>query len=380
MLAGGNRQPVILEVGADGLDRELESVPDKPAVFLIWAREGKPYLARTRALRRRLRRLLGERGRVSRVLNLRAIAVRIEYWRAGSRLEASLVFYDLARRHFPDDYLKLLKLRLPHYLKVLLANPYPRTQVTTRLGGGRSLYFGPFRTRASAEAFESQTLDLFQVRRCQEDLQPSTQHPGCIYGEMNLCLRPCQEAVGAEEYRSEAERLTLFLATEGRSLTEPIEASRNRLSEEMEFEAAARQHKQWEKVQQTLRLRDELVRDVTRLNGIAVTASAAEGACDLWFVLEGCWQAPVRFGFEAVEGKTASLDHRLREVAAALEPKPASARERQEGLALLARWYYSSWREGEWLPFESVEAIPYRKLVRAISRVTVPAAVSPPQG
>jgi len=44
-------------------------------------------------------------------------------------------------------------------------------------------------------------------------------------------------------------------------------------------------------------------------------------------------------------------------------------RERQEYLALLARWYYSSWRDGEWLPIEAFENLPYRKLVHAISRV-----------
>ena len=44
-------------------------------------------------------------------------------------------------------------------------------------------------------------------------------------------------------------------------------------------------------------------------------------------------------------------------------------RERQEYLALLARWYYSSWRDGEWLPIESFDNLPYRKLVHAISRV-----------
>jgi hypothetical protein len=44
-------------------------------------------------------------------------------------------------------------------------------------------------------------------------------------------------------------------------------------------------------------------------------------------------------------------------------------RERQEYLALLARWYYSSWRDGEWLPIEDFDSLPYRKLVHAISRV-----------
>jgi excinuclease ABC subunit C len=366
-------EPETIEIVAGDLDRRLESVPDRAAVFQIWPRQGPPYLARTNVLRRRLKRLLGERTGASRMLNLRSVASRVEYWFTGSRLEAGLLFYKLALQHFPETYLELLKLRMPHYVKVILSNPFPRTQVTTRLGSGASLYFGPFRTRASAELFESQALDLFQVRRCQEDLEPRPDHPGCIYGEMNMCLRPCQQAVSPAEYRSEVDRLVQFLETEGRSATEPLAASRDRLSEEMDFEAAARQHKQLEKVQQVLRLRDELAREIGSLHGVAVTQSAAPGSVELWFVAGGCWQPPVRFGFEIVEGKTISLDHRLREVVAGLDRRRPPVRERQEHLALLARWYYSSWRDGEWLPFDSFDRVPYRKLVRAISRIAAPA-------
>jgi excinuclease UvrABC nuclease subunit len=349
------------------LDEAIARTPDAPAVFLIWPREGAPYLARTGLLWRRLKRLLKPREAPGRLLNLREVAARIDYWPTASRLESSLIMYALATRHFPETYMKLLKLRLPPYLKVLTANPFPRTQVTTRLGGS-GVSFGPFRARGAAELFESQALDLFQVRRCQEDLLPSADHPGCIYGEMNMCLRPCQLMVSREEYRSEADRLVEFLETEGRSLTEPLQAARERLSEEMQFEEAARQHRQLEKIQQVLRSRDELVRDVDRLYGVAVTASVAPGAVELWFVVRGCWAPPVRFGFEVVEGRTVSLDHRLREIVSGLAPARITVQERQEHLALLARWFYSEWRDGDWIPFDDLERVPYRKLVRAISR------------
>ena len=64
-----------------------------------------------------------------------------------------------------------------------------------------------------------------------------------------------------------------------------------------------------------------------------------------------------------------SLDRKLRETFATVGPRKLTVRERQEYLALLARWYYSSWRDGEWLAFENWEDIPYRKLVNAVSRV-----------
>jgi excinuclease ABC subunit C len=44
--------------------------------------------------------------------------------------------------------------------------------------------------------------------------------------------------------------------------------------------------------------------------------------------------------------------------------------ERQEHVAILARWFYSSWRDGEWLAFPD-QRVPYRKMVNAIHRVAV---------
>ncbi len=351
------------------LDQRLQALANCPAVFLVWPREGAPYLGRTNVLRRRLLRLLGERAQPSRMLNLRSVAARIEYWRTASALEASLVQYGLARLHFPDTYLDLLKLRMPPYVKVLLANEFPRTQVTARQGGSRGFAYGPFRSRAAAEQFEAQFLDLFQIRRCQEDLVPSPAHPGCIYGEMNMCLRPCQQVVSVEEYRSEVERVLEFLATNGRSLVESIEKARDRLSEELNFEEAARQHKRMEKVQQVLKLRDDLVRDIDSLHGAAIVPSVETGAVALWFVAGGCWQEPRTLTFEVEEGKPVSLDRKLRDLVAGIEPRRRPAAERQEHAALLARWYYSSWRAGEWVQFDSLADVPYRKLVNAIHRV-----------
>ena len=363
-----------IEIGADLslLDAALEALPNTPAVFVLWPAEGEPYISKTTLLRRRLLRLLRERSQPSRLLNLRHTARRIEYRLTGSAFESAVLLYELTRRHFPETYLDLLKLRMPPYVKIVLNNEFPRSHITTHLARTPGLYFGPFRSRASAERFEASYLDLFQMRRCQEDLSPSPQHPGCIYGEMAMCLRPCQQVVGPTEYAGEVSRVVEFLHTDGRSLLAAIEHSRDRLSEEMRFEDAARQHKRFEKVQEVLKLRDELARDINRLNGVAVTRSLARDAVEMWFVREGNWQQPQRFDFEIHEGKPVSLDRKLRDTFSAVTPRKLTVRERQEYLALLARWYYSSWRDGEWLPFESFTEIPYRKLVNAVSRVAGP--------
>jgi excinuclease UvrABC nuclease subunit len=361
-------EPLILNNGP-GLEDALEQAPDRAAVFLVHMGDpgARPYLGRTSRLRRRLKRLLGAKAGGARGLDLRRTAARAECYFAASPLAGTLLYYEFARRYFPEDYPKLTRLRPPPWVKVLLANEFPRTTISTQLSASRALHYGPFRTRAAAERFEQEVLDLFQVRRCPEDLAPSPDHPGCIYGEMARCCRPCQQVVGPEEYRGEVERLTAFLHSGGAHLLDSISALRERFSEQMEFEEAQRQHQRYQRVEQVLKLRDELVTDVDRLCGVAVLPSLEAGCVELRFVRRGVWLAPVEFRV-AASGEMVPLDRRLRELAASLEEPRVTIRERQEHIALLSRWFYSSWRDGEWIGFPSWEEIPFRRLVRALSR------------
>jgi excinuclease ABC subunit C len=357
------------------IDAAIAEAPNADAVFVVWAGDRSAYMAKTSMLRRRLMRIFkavdsNPGAAPKRSLNLRDVATRVEYWPTGSRFESMLVHYALARRHFPEDYLRMLKLRMPAYVKLILANEFPRTQVSTRLSASRALHYGPFQSRAGAELFENQFLDLFQIRRCQENLETSPSHPGCIYGEMNRCLRPCQQVVSREEYLSEVGRVEEFLTGNGAGLISVATAARDRLSAEMDFEEAARQHKRLERIQAVLALRGDLAGDIDRLYGVAVAPNIEPDSVLLWFVCQGAWQAPMRFALTSL----ISLDHRLRDLVASIQPVMPPLGEKQEHLALLARWHYATWSDGEWIGFRALDQVPYRKLVRAISRVSQKAA------
>ena len=122
------------------LDHALEELPNRPAVFLLWPREGKPLLARTNVLRKRLLRLLGARESLSKSLTLRGTAERLEYQFVGSRLEGQFLLLELARKHLGASYRKEIRLRLPPWVKLILSNRFPRTQVTTHLGRAPAIY------------------------------------------------------------------------------------------------------------------------------------------------------------------------------------------------------------------------------------------------
>ncbi len=339
---------------------EVEALTNKPAVYLLWPREGKPQLGRTNVFKRRLLRELRTAGDA---------VERIEYQYTGSRLEGLFLQWELARQHLGGDYRRQIRLRLPPYVKLILSNEFPRTQIVTHLGRASAVYFGPFRNRSTATHFESEFLDLFQLRRCQEDLKPSPDHPGCMYGEMGRCLRPCQQAVGFEEYQGEANRVAEFLHTCGHSLLDPAIAARERLSADMDFEGAAMMHQRLGRIEQVLGFSDEMARDVNRMNAISVTPSARTDAVELGWLRSGSWQGFRRLDFSIADGRSVSLDQRLRETAAQIPETRPSPVDRMEQLAILSRWFYSTWRDGEMLLVDDWNKIPWRKLVNAVSRV-----------
>jgi excinuclease UvrABC nuclease subunit len=238
--------------------------------------------------------------------------------------------------------------------------------LTTRLG--RGLYYGPFAGRTAAERFQNEMLDLFQLRRCEENLTPAPDHPGCIYGEMNKCLRPCQQVVSTEEYRREAARVEQFLRTDGASLRESAETARDQASAAMQFEEAEHIHQRLTRIEEVQASAGDLARALDRLAGVAVVPSAKPESVDLLFLAGGRWLEPRAFDLSenATFLENASMDRRLRELCAGISPGTTPD---LEHLAILVRWQGSSWRDGEWIGFDSFEKIPYRRIVNAVARV-----------
>src|SRR5580658_5965700 len=204
------------------------AVAESPGILLIEMREphAHPHLVRTADLRRATERLLRTPEPGSKRLNLREVAARIRYRVTGSKFEQTLVLYQHARSNFPDRYREALRLRTPALLKVNLRNEYPRCYITRRLAGDGGFYFGPFRSRRSADTFAEGFLDLFKIRRCQIKIRRDPEFPGCIYSEMKMCLAPCFAGCSKQEYDLEVSRVLETLETAGSFLTREIAGQR----------------------------------------------------------------------------------------------------------------------------------------------------------
>lgn len=344
-------------------------LPASAGVYILGTPAKPPHLSWSANLQRRLARLLNSSSTAeSSVLGrLRNNLAKVECWRTGSRLESSLLMYQLARLHFPADYLARLRLRIPWFVAFTSRDSFARLTLLNRIPRKIGPVFGPFSNRDSAQRYEEEVLGLFQIRRCTDVLSPHSEHPGCIYGEMNQCLRPCQCAVSPDEYGREAERVREFLASNGKSVISVLAAARERACEETDFEQAAFIHKRIEKVNAAAGVRDEVVTDIHCFNGVALTRGIETRCFQLWPMLAGYWQQPIALKFSAEERPARSLDEELRERVSDSLKNIEQNGNRVEELAIFSRWYYSSWRDGHWFPFGTLADLNYRRLVRAIS-------------
>ena len=363
--------PLHLQADSPDLLERVAALQKVAGIYVLRSETGVPHLSWSTNLGRRFKRLLltAHPSAGSLLNRLRSQGALVDYWRTGSRLESALLLYQLAKQYFPDNYLKLLKLRIPWFVALADGHGFARLEVTNRLSrkGGTSL--GPFASRAVAEQYEQQILSLFQIRRCTEVLAPHHGHPGCIYGEMNQCLRPCQCAVTADEYDSEALRVQEFLQNNGRSNLAAMSAARDRACEELQFEQAAQLHKRIERIKATSALRDNAVGEIHEFGGVALTASAIPGELILWPMLQGYWQEPIPLTFLADEARARSLDEELRQLLTERLATPRVQGKRAEELAIFSRWYYSTWRDGQWFSFRHLGSLNYRQLVRGLSKM-----------
>jgi len=356
----------------------FEQFEHQAAVFALFSDQSatsgaRPYIGRTRDLQRRLKRVLRSAEGHSRLLNLRGMTRRIEYQYAGSGFEMSWLVYHLNRHYYPRQYRARLRLKAPALLKLNLRNRFPRLYPTRRISKDGCLYYGPFPSRAAAERFAGESLDLFKIRRCVEDLDPDPAHPGCIYSQMHMCMAPCFKGCSDSEYQEEVERVVEFLTTEGKSLERSVKTEREEASEKLDFERAAQLHRKIKKIHDALALKPEPVRNLKDLHAVLVLPGSQPMSVSFFLLRSGKLLGPGSMDLGENVSSPLSLDERFRllfdELLREADESPGAAS--WEHLSLFARWYYSSFRQGELVMLSTPSQIPHARLIRICRKIVV---------
>ncbi|GBC86559.1 UvrABC system protein C [bacterium HR12] len=220
-----------------GKIRLADDLPHAPGVYLFKDREGRVlYVGKSKDLRSRVRSYFyGDARRMVGELLERTVAV--EGIPCGSELEALVLEARLIREHEPRFNRRGRTWRRYAYLKLDLAETYPRLKVV-RSPSGRGAFLGPFGSPRVARLAKEALEDAFPLRRCTRPMGAATRFPPCVLAEMGRCLAPCDGRVGPERYGELVRSLISSLTSPG-GLLGALEARMRALAAEERFEEAA---------------------------------------------------------------------------------------------------------------------------------------------
>jgi excinuclease ABC subunit C len=234
------------------LYEKIRALPTQPGVYLYKNAEGEViYVGKANNLRSRVRSYLLEASQANaKTGSLMREAVDIETILVANEHEALALENNLIKQRKPRFNILLRDDKTYPYVKLTLADRFPKVFVTRRLRKDGAAYYGPYFPGNLAYRVVELIHRSFLLPSCKVDL--SRYHPrACLQYYIHRCLGPCVEGLTTPEAYKEAVRdAQLFLEGRHAELERTLTARMMAAAAAEQFEAAARLRDQLSTVHQ----------------------------------------------------------------------------------------------------------------------------------
>jgi excinuclease ABC subunit C len=226
------------------LEATLQKLPDRPGVYLMRDVRGDVvYVGKAQSLRNRVRSYwqkatpVGEQHRIRSVIDR---VVDVEYTITDSVSEALLLEANLIKRFRPRFNVRLKDDKSYPYIKITMADDFPRVERTRKLVQDGSRYFGPYASASSVDESMNLVRRLFPFRTCTIDIKDGERalDRPCLLYHIKRCQGPCIQAVSKDEYGAQIEQIELFLEGRQESVVQALTKEMRTASERTEYERA----------------------------------------------------------------------------------------------------------------------------------------------
>jgi excinuclease ABC subunit C len=224
------------------LFEKIRALPTQPGVYLYKNADGDViYVGKAKNLRSRVRSYLLEASQANaKTGSLMREAIDIDYILVANEHEALALENNLIKQRKPRFNILLRDDKTYPYVKLTLADRFPKVFVTRRLRKDGSAYYGPYFPGNLAYRVVELIHRSFLLPSCKVDL--NRYHPrACLQYYIHRCLGPCVEELTTPElYRQAVRDAQLFLEGRQGELERSLTARMMIAAEAEQFEAAAR--------------------------------------------------------------------------------------------------------------------------------------------
>jgi len=220
---------------------KLRLLPAAPGVYLHKDRQGKViYVGKAKRLNARVRSYFQDpEGKDAKTQALVRKIQDFDYIATETETDALVLENQLIKEYRPQYNVRLKDDKQYPYLRISLAEDYPRITVVRRIEADGARYFGPYTNAWAMRETLKFTAGFFQVRTCSFDLPDAAVDRPCLDYQIGRCTAPCVDEVDRQQYGEQIEQLIAFLEGRDRSVVEELTRRMEAFSEDLRFEDAA---------------------------------------------------------------------------------------------------------------------------------------------
>ena len=271
-------------------DHRVLVTPERPGVYLMKNAGGAViYVGKAAVLRNRLRSYFGSPAGLDRkTRRMVSELADFEYIVTDTEAEALILENTLIKRHRPYFNIRLKDDKTYPYLKVDLAEEFPRVYITRGVHDDGARYFGPFASAGSVRQSMDLVKKLFPYRSCTKRITGADPRP-CLEYYIHRCVGPCAGLADRDEYDAVIRQVILFLEGNTEIVTRQLRDKMEEASGALEFERAAALRDQMGAIQKFEEERTVKVDSgrQTDLDAIALSVADNETWVEVFFVRRG---------------------------------------------------------------------------------------------
>lgn len=264
-----------------------DGLPRTPGVYIFRGADNRPlYVGTSRDVGARVRSYFTASEKRARILEMLAVAERVEAIECAHALEAEVRELRLIAAHAPPYNRRSKYPERALWLK-LTCEPYPRLSIARSPGRDGTACLGPFPSRQAAELAAAAVYDALPMRQCTLRLSTRRRTTACVLAELDRCLAPCEHRVSPAEYEERAVAPFRSAVTDDpQVLVDALLARIEALARTQRYEAAATVRNRLAALLRAAARTQRLV-GLTRIPELVAARRAADGGWEVAVVRYG---------------------------------------------------------------------------------------------
>lgn len=224
--------------------KKLQDVPHQPGIYMMRDRLGHViYVGKAKDLRKRLSHYFTPARSRTADLKTRALIQSIcdfDIHQVRSETEALLLESKLIKQYRPKYNVSFKDDKRFLMLRIHLADPWPKFQLSRVRKEDGAKYFGPFAHGISLKNALNRVVKDFGIRSCRPMRPGLADYKHCSNEIIRNCSAPCAGKITREEYMHRVEQACAVLEGRGHEFLAAMEADMLKAAAALDFEKAAK--------------------------------------------------------------------------------------------------------------------------------------------